>query len=121
MRASLSRPRTGGHGGRQLGTHPASRKRMVYQFLSWCWCSGGAGAVPGTEAEEFRLYGVWTKRVCPSADRATASEIDTLREYSACREGLRKMWPDKWRALQAARKSLMGNGAEDYPRKAPRI
>lgn len=117
---ALSRPRTGGHGGRHLRPHPASRKRMVFQFLTWCWCAGGTGACPETETEEFRLYGVWAKRACPAADRAMASEIDTLREYSACREGLRKMWPDKWKALQAARKSLMGNGTEEPPRQAPR-
>lgn len=117
---ALSSPRAGGHGGRQLRPHPAARKRMVSQFLSWCWRAGGVGACPETEVEEFRLYGVWAKRACPAADRAMAAEIDTLREYSACREGLRKMWPDKWKALQAARKSLMGNGAEERPRLPPR-
>lgn len=117
---ALSKTQSSERKTRVLRSHSSDRKRMVFRFLSWCWnVEGGigfGGIIPETVAEEFRLYSVWAKRVCPLENRAMAQEIDTLSEYSACREGLRKMLPDKWKVLQTGRNHLVRN-ASTIPRK----
>ena len=104
--------RTQQNHGRHLQLHPMSRKRVVFIFLAWCWKAseehGFSGPIPDTLQEEFHLFTIWSKKMCPPRLRPAATEITTFREYVACREGGRKMWPEKWKALQSARHSWLG-------------
>lgn len=97
---------------RCLQRHPLARKKVVVRFLAWCWNAekkdGFFGVVPQTLKEEFQLYMVWFGKICPAEHRNMAAEINTFGEYIACREGVRKMWPEKWQELQVARRSLLG-------------
>lgn len=97
---------------RHLVIHPIARKRVVLDFLSWCWCENAEhsyfGPNPQTLESEYGLFRVW-RDALPSADKKrTAFEIDTLPEYTACREGARKAFRDRWAVLQAARAHWVG-------------
>jgi hypothetical protein len=97
---------------RHLAAHSIARKRVVLDFLAWCWSekpeNSYFGPFPQTIESEYRLFCVW-RDAFPRADKKRiAFEINTLPEYTACREGARKAFRDRWSALQAARAHWVG-------------
>ena len=98
--------------GRRLASHPVARKRIVLDFLSWCWCenpdNGHFGRTPQRIDSESRLFTAWRDILHEPAKKRTAFEIKSAKEYAACREGARKTFRKRWSALQAARTRLDG-------------
>lgn len=99
--------------GRRLASHPIARKRVVLDFLSWCWCedpdNGHFGQTPQRVDSEYRLFVVWRDGIKDSGKKRTASEIKSVQEYAACREGARKAFKKRWATLQEARARLEGH------------
>ncbi|MBP5788223.1 MAG: hypothetical protein J6Y19_10475 [Kiritimatiellae bacterium] len=97
---------------RQLAAHPIARKRTVLDFLAWCWSENPEhsyfGPHPQTMESEYRLFGVWRDALPSGEKKRIACEIDTFPEYTACREGARKAFRNRWSALQSARARWVG-------------
>lgn len=106
--------------GRRLASHPVARKRIVLDFLSWCWCenpdNGHFGQTPQRIGSEYRLFAAWRDTLRDSAKKEIASEIKSTKEYAACREGARKAFPERWTALQTSRAVLEGSQLVRTPR-----
>lgn len=102
--------------GRRLESHPVARKRIVLDFLSWCWCdnpdNGHFGQTPQTIRSEYRLFVVWRDTLHDSKKKEIASEIKSAQEYAACREGARKAFQKRWIDLQIAKNALVGNARQ---------
>lgn len=99
--------------GRRLASHPMARKRIVLDFLSWCWCenpdNGHFGQAPQRIGSEYRLFIVWRDTIRDPIKKQTASEIKSMQEYAACREGARKTFRERWTVLQTAKAEVEGN------------
>ena len=99
--------------GRRLASHPVARKRIVLDFLSWCWCenpdSGHFGRTPQRIDSEYRLFTAWRDMLHEPAKKRTAFEIKSAKEYAACRDGARKTFKNRWATLQKSKDFLAGN------------
>lgn len=97
---------------RKLSSHPVGRKRVVLDFLSYCWSvdtdNGYFGPPILSIESEFNLFVMWRNTIQNLAKRQTANEISTFAEYVACREGARKAFPQIWRRIQKGRKEELG-------------
>lgn len=97
---------------RILATHPTERKRVVVDFLNYCWCDetemGYFGPPLSTVDLEFHQFMVWRESITNQSRREAAMEISTIAEYVACREGARKSFPQDWRMIQNGRKEELG-------------